>query len=452
MSNDLKNLSADSVLKKNIILNFLCKTLPIFVAVLSIPYIINGLGIEKFGILSIIWIIISQAGILDLGLGHALTQLISKKLGLNQTDEIPYIAWTGLFVILVLGVIGSSGIFLAADYITYNILRVSPEYVVETALALKILCFCLPAFILIAAMEGVLASYQKFTRINAITVPLALLNYLSPVIVLQFTTNMAYIILTLVIIRFCALIAMFISCRNLIGNITGKIQLKKKILHPLVSFGSWLTLTNIINPLLNLLERFLITFTLTASVIAYFNTPFDVLKRMNVITFSILQVMFPAFSFESASNRKKTQSLYIKSSLGILAIIIIPVLAVFFFAEPLLTIWINNDFAQKSYHIAQILALFMMISCLNPVPVEAIQSIGRSDITAKIKIAQLIYYVPLFIVSLNYWDLTGAAVAMLIKICIEFTVNTIFAFKMFIRPDDEILPDWNTNTAIGKSL
>jgi len=438
------------MLKKNIIINLSCKVLPIFVAVFAIPYIINGLGVEKFGILSIIWIIISQAGILDLGLGHALTQLISKKLGLSQTDEIPYIAWTGLFVIFALGIVGSSGIFLCADFITHDILKVSAEYLQETALALKILCVCLPAFILIAAMEGVLASYQKFGRINLITVPLALLNYLSPVIVLQFTTNLAYIILTLVIIRFCALIAMFVNCRGLIGGISGKIHLKKSILQPLLSFGSWLTLSNIINPLLSLLERFLITFALTTSVIAYFNTPYDVLKRLNVITFSFLQVMFPAFSYESATNREKTRSLYITSSFSIFALIIFPVLAIFFFAEPLLALWINDEFAQKSYQIAQILAIFMLISCLNPVPVEAIQSIGRSDLTAKIKIAQLIYYVPLFIVFLNYWGLVGAAWAMLIKICIEFTVNTLFASKILMETDGQILPDWSANKAIGK--
>jgi len=434
--NNLKKLTHNSVLKKNIVINLLCKVLPIFVAVFAIPYIINGLGVEKFGILSIIWMIISQAGILDLGLGHALTQLISKKLGLNETEEIPAIAWTGLLVILVLGVAGSSVIFMVAEFITNNILRVSEAFAQETTLAFKILCVCLPAFILIAAMEGILASYQKFTRINLITVPLALLNYLSPVIVLQFTTNLAYVILTLVVIRFGALIAMFINCRLLIGQISGKIQFKKRILKPLVSFGSWLTLTNIMNPLLNLLERFVMTFMLTASVIAYFNTPYDVLKRLGVITFSFLQVMFPAFSFESASNKKRTQFLYIRVSLSILALIIIPVFVVFFFADQLISFWISEEFAQKSYRIAQVLALFMMINCLNPVPVEVIQSVGRSDITAKIKISQLIYYVPLFIYLVSGMGLLGAAIAMLIKICIEFMINTFIAFRILIVPDD----------------
>jgi len=426
----IKNLTDITILKKNIIINFLSKILPIFVAVITIPYIITGLGVEKFGILSIIWIIISQAGILDLGLGNALTQLVSKKLGLNETDEIPYIVWTGLFTLFIPSCIGSLALFFSSEFITNNILKVSAVYSAETVVALKILCICLPAFIVIAAIEGVLASYQKFALINSITVPLALLNYLSPVIVLQFTTNLAYVILVLALIRFGALLAMFISCKKLIGSVWGKIQLKKRILTPLLTFGSWLTLSNVINPLLNLLERFVMTFMLTASVIAYFNTPFDVLKRMNVISFSFLQVMFPAFSFEAASNKKRTLALYKRVTLVVLAIIILPVIIIYLFSEPLLALWINESFAQKSYKIAQILALFTMLNCLNPIPVNVIQSVGRSDLTAKIKFAQLIYYIPLFIILLNYWGLTGAAVAMLIKIFIEFLINTFVSFKI----------------------
>ena len=435
VASSFKKLTDNTILKKNIIINFSCKILPVFVAVVTIPLIIKGLGVEKFGILSIIWMIISQAGILDLGLGQALTQLISNKLGLDKTEEIPYIAWTGLFVILIFAVIGSSVIFLGAGYITNNILKVSSVYSQETVLAFKILCICLPVFILIAAMEGILASYQKFVNINSITVPLALLNYLSPVIVLQFTNNLAYVILTLVIIRFGAFIAMFINCRKLIGQIWGKIQLKKRILKPLLTFGSWLTLSNVMNPLLNLFERFLMTFMLTASVIAYFNTPFDVLRRMNVISFSFLQVMFPAFSFEAASDKKKTRILYIKISLVILAIIIIPVIVIFFYSEHLLAMWINESFAQSSYKIAQILVLFTMLNCLNPVPVKVIQSVGRSDITAKIKFIQLIYYVPLFIFLVHSFGLLGAAIAMLIKIFIEFLINNLVAFNILSYQD-----------------
>lgn len=430
-----KRLTDSSVLKKNIIINFLCKILPIFVAIVTIPYIIKTLGVEKFGILSIIWMIISQAGILDLGLGHALTQLISKKLGLNETDEIPYIVWTGLFIIFILAFFGALAFFFGAEYITNSILKVSPIYFEQTVIALKILCICLPAFILIAAIEGILASYQKFALINSITVPLALLNYLSPVIVLQFTTNLVYIILTLVIIRFCALIAMFINCKNLIGEIWDKIKFKKRFLKPLLTFGSWMTLGNIMNPLLNLFERFLMTFMLTASVIAYFNTPFDVLKRMNVISFSFLQVMFPAFSFEAASNKKRTRSLYIRITSSIFAIIIIPVIIIFFFSEQLLTLWISEDFAQKSYKIAQMLVLFTMLNCLNPIPVNVIQSVGRADLAAKIKFAQLIYYVPLLIFLIKSFDLPGAAIAMLIKIFIEYLINNIVAFNVLKTPD-----------------
>src|SRR6266581_239871 len=57
------------LLTRNWILNLAGQVLPLFVALPAMPYVIRGLGTERFGILSIAWVLLSYTTALDLGLG-----------------------------------------------------------------------------------------------------------------------------------------------------------------------------------------------------------------------------------------------------------------------------------------------------------------------------------------------------------------------------------------------
>ena len=52
---------------------------PLLVAVGTIPVLIHALGPARFGLLTLIWAVVSYFGLFDLGLGRALTLLASWK-------------------------------------------------------------------------------------------------------------------------------------------------------------------------------------------------------------------------------------------------------------------------------------------------------------------------------------------------------------------------------------
>ncbi len=47
-----------SLLARNTLLNLIGQGLPLIVAVVTIPFIIQGLGIERFGLLSLAWVVL----------------------------------------------------------------------------------------------------------------------------------------------------------------------------------------------------------------------------------------------------------------------------------------------------------------------------------------------------------------------------------------------------------
>jgi O-antigen/teichoic acid export membrane protein len=57
-----------SLLARNTLFNLIGQGLPLVVAVVTIPFIIQGLGIDRFGLLSLAWVVLGYFAIFDSGL------------------------------------------------------------------------------------------------------------------------------------------------------------------------------------------------------------------------------------------------------------------------------------------------------------------------------------------------------------------------------------------------
>lgn len=65
-----------SLMARNTFLNFIGQAVPLLVGVITIPFIIRGLGTDRFGLLSLAWIVLGYFAIFDLGLGRTTTKFI----------------------------------------------------------------------------------------------------------------------------------------------------------------------------------------------------------------------------------------------------------------------------------------------------------------------------------------------------------------------------------------
>ncbi|HVG18939.1 MAG TPA: oligosaccharide flippase family protein, partial [Blastocatellia bacterium] len=90
---------------RNTLINLTAQIIPPIVAVVALPFIVRGLGIEEFGVLSIIWIILSYSGFLELGLGRALTKFVAEYIEQREEQKIAQAVWTTLTFQSFLGVV-----------------------------------------------------------------------------------------------------------------------------------------------------------------------------------------------------------------------------------------------------------------------------------------------------------------------------------------------------------
>jgi O-antigen/teichoic acid export membrane protein len=74
------------LLARNTLFNFIGQGIPLLVGLVTIPLIVHGLGAERFGLLSLTWVVLGYFTIFDLGLGRAATKYVADALARGNKD------------------------------------------------------------------------------------------------------------------------------------------------------------------------------------------------------------------------------------------------------------------------------------------------------------------------------------------------------------------------------
>lgn len=426
----LKKLLQYRTLTRNTIWNFLGQGLPLVAAFFAIPLLVTHLGVERFGVLTLLWIMIGYASIFDFGLGRALTQLTAVKLGSNKDDEVPELARTALTLMLILGTIAALAVGFLAPWITVNILGVSKSLRVETTNALYFVAASLPFVIVTIGLRGILEAYQRFDYVNAIRIPIGILTYLGPLIVLPFTTDLQIVVLVLFVGRFITTLAHVVLCWCVINTSVVRYRFTKQHLKPLLSFGSWMTVSNIVAPLMLYMDRFLIASILSASIVAFYTTPYEIITRLWIVPGAIMGALFPILGMEIRQNPVRARFLYHQSLKYISALLLPIAIVVILFAKQGLTFWLGAEFAENSFQIAQLLVIGVVLNSLAQSSATVIQAAGRPDITAKLHLIELIPYVAYVYYFITMYGIIGAAVAWVIRVALSNVVLGFLAYRL----------------------
>jgi O-antigen/teichoic acid export membrane protein len=412
-------IDKDSRIRNSTSWNLIGQIAPLLAALFAIPPLINGLGVERFGILSLAWMILGYFGLLDLGLGRALIVLVSEKLGLNEDHDIPSLISTALWLMLLIGSLGGLVLWVSSAYLVTSALTVGSLFRPEAISVMKILAISVPIVILTSGIRGILESYERFDLVNIVRIPISVLTFVSPLMVLAFANRLDWIVLVLLIMRLIFLVIYTVLVHQVNSNIFRRMPFESRYVKRMLSFGGWMTISNIISPLMMYLDRFVIGSMLGMAAVTYYVTPYEIVTKISVIPFAITGVLFPAFSSGFLNDRNQVIQLF-WTGLRWIFIALFPIaLIISICAADILRIWLGNDFANNSTDILQWLTLGILINSLAYVPFTFVQGAGRPDITAKLHFIELPFYLLLLWLGLTHLGLLGVAFAWVARMLLD---------------------------------
>jgi len=413
------HLTATATLARSTLWNLAGRLLPLLVALAATPLLLDRLGLARWGIFALALSLAGLFGMFDLGIGRALTRLVAASLadpdqaGSEHSHATAAAVATSLALLAALGLL--AGLAAAAGAWAYaDLLDLPAALRTEVRLALLALCTAAPLVLVNAALWGVLAAHQRFAGANLANLPILALYYLGPLAALAAWNHLAAATIVLVACRVAMTWAYWHLCRAALPALATA-RPDWSIALPLLRQGGWITLSNLLQPLAQHLDRFIIAARLSAEAAAHYATPFDLVIRIAALAHAVLAGAFPALASALAGRGHEAGRLTRHSLLAILALVFPPCLACLLFADLLLAWWLGPAFAAAAAPPARWLAAGVVLFALDGVAAALIDGAGRARRNALLTLAELALYLPCLLLALDAHGIVGAAMVWTLR-------------------------------------
>ena len=203
------------------------------------------------------------------------------------------------------------------------------------------------------------------------------------------------------------------------------------LLKDLLSFGGWAMVSQVVSPILQYAERFMLSALIATSIVTFYVVSYEATSKMLVLSVGLVSALFPAMSeiHGRGGLNQDFRRLYVQSE-RILVFAFLPIGAfLFMFTPEILKIWMGGTFAANAGSVFEILSLAFLVNAIAQLPFTVLQAVGRSDLTGKIHLIELPIHLSITFIMIRNFGLVGAAVATLFRIILDAVLLYSFASR-----------------------
>jgi O-antigen/teichoic acid export membrane protein len=400
----------------------------------AIPFLIQHLGQERLGVLSLIWVIVGYFSFLDMGLGRAVTVAVaSSRLDStsDHTDEL-HIMGTASVLLVAVGCLVVFFVGLGVMSLGVPVRLSSPEFSQEVNVAVLWMLPSLPLLLLSSVLRGALEGIGEFRALNLLRIPTGVMLVAGPCVAALYSPHLMWACISILLVR-------LVHFAVLVGLVAGRMGFRSlpffrallgagrlAWLRRLLAFGGWVTLSNVVGPVIVYIDRFVIGAFLAAASIAYYAVPFDVVSRLPILVAALCSVLLPELARLSRgiqgepANSDVIRSLVRRSSRLSAVVVAVLVLVGCLVTPWALRVWLGPAFEAQSTLITQILLLAFGVNAVAQIPFTALQAAGRVRSVALLHVLELLPYGASLYLAIAWLGVEGAAWAALSRSVIDY--------------------------------
>ena len=410
--------------------------LPMLAALAAVPFLMRHLGQERLGVLSLVWVIVGYFSFLDMGLGRAVTVAVAsfRTSGVSaRADELHIV---GTASVLLVSVGSAIALLLGLGLAGWGVpVRLSsPEFLEEVKQALLWMLPSLPLLLLSSALRGHLEGVGAFRSLNLLRIPTGVMLVAGPCLTALYSPDLVWACVSILAVRLVhVLVLSWLVAQEMRLRFSHFARALVRAssatwLRQLLSFGGWVTVSNIVGPVIVYVDRFIIGALLAASSVVIYAVPFDVVSRLPLLVASLCSVLLPELArlSRSASTGQGTlhsvRSLVRRSSM-FSAWVVAAVVVRGWVATPwALRWWLGSAFEEQATQLTRILLLAFGVNALAQIPFTALQAAGRVRAVALLHVAELLPYGAVLVFAISWLGIAGAAWACLLRSAMDYAV------------------------------
>lgn len=388
----------------------------------AMAFIARQIDVESFGLLTLVFSLVGYATVLDGGVARAVIREVARHRA--NKDETIKVVGTGFWLVLVLGALSASVLtWISSDLAGW--LKVSGDLEQTASSVFSITGMVVVPLLLTALWVAPLEGMGQFRALNiirglgylAIFAAISLAVWIKPSL-----TSAAYGLLVGRLLM--AGMACMASYRSL-GVLP--LAFDRPALVRLYHFGGWLTMSNIISPAIEYVDRFVLSAMAGAGRVGYYTGPSEMLAKLSTIPHAVARALFPQLSALAAGTKPTLKDTLLPISVqGVIGVVV--VCGALFFGDRIMGLWLGQIYAEISGPLLKIMSIGFLCNALNLIPYTALQAAGRSKQTALVYVVELVPYLLLIMFMVNQFGLYGAAWSWVIK-----TVFELVAFAWLYR-------------------
>lgn len=420
MTPRLEALSSVRGLVHGILWNAVGRCLPILVALAATPVLLHRLGLERWGLFTLALSVAGSFGILDFGIGAALTRALAERIGTPEEAEAPALVVTSLTMLTLTSLVGAAGLFACVPWFLDRVLHVPADLLPEATLAFEALAASGPLIVLSASLWGILAAYQRFRVVNLVNIPISAMYYAGPLLVLLVRDSLVGVILALAAVRLAQTAICLLLALRLIPALRHRPRIELRLLRDLLRIGAWVTVSNTLAPLMIYVDRFLVGATASLTAVSYYVTPVDLVWRLTILPFAIGTTLFPAVATSHARMPERLRALTRTSLLTIVVLVFPACVTIVGFGHELMALWLGAEFAAKSDTVLVIVGVGVFFSCIAVPPGTVLDGVGRPEVGAIFLIGQALLFPPAVVALTVFYGIEGAAAAWTVRAVVNW--------------------------------
>lgn len=405
-------------ISRNTAINMAGAVLPLLLTLFTVPRYLRLIGDIRFGVLAMVWLLLSYFAIFDMGLGRAISRSLAQ-LKMAAEDERASVFWTALLINSVFGVIGGMALWIVTRYFLGVWLNVPANLKPEFFSALPWLAAAVPVATNLSVMIGALEGSERFMVVNTLQVASATAFQLFPLaIAVWHGPDLQWLIASAVLARLVSSLPLLVACRKFVP-LSGVPRINWQTSRELFSFGGWITISGLLTPIMATLDRLLVGAMRGAQAVTYYTVPCNFATKFSMVPASLSRTLFPRFSMQTPEQQ---QELARKSLLALAAVLTCGVAITIPAVDPFFRLWIGPELALRSSHIGELLLVGIWVNGLSWIPSAQLQARGRPDLVAKFHAVEFVPFLAALWVGLKYGGVQGAAIVWVLRVILDTTL------------------------------
>jgi O-antigen/teichoic acid export membrane protein len=398
------------------------------------PYIALGLGAERYGLYTLLFLFLGYSSALDFGLSFALVKHVAEHDPQTDRTEIDSLVNTATAVYALIAAAFIIALVVGREWIAGSLLHVPEAQARVARISVLLLACSIPFATASTVFNALFRGLLRFEYVSLFSIVNASVYSIAAALFVVAGASIQTLIVLYGVVTAASAVVQWTILRRILPGFYPRPRLETKRLRQLFGFGSFMAINQVSSLALLQLDRLVIARALSVSMAAYYTIPFNISQRLNMLGAAAATVAFPHSSASIARGELDDfRRQHLQSARVVAWLTLAPTLAVIVMADQILRYWMSPEFALYGTMSLRLLAfgrLWISIASLDAVSIEGS---GRPWITALFMgVTGAMNVIGLLLLT-PVWGLGGAAASVTFSLLVLAALDVWYCSRIVTR-------------------